>query len=357
MLQIGIVGLPNVGKSTLFNALTGNNVLVANYPFATIEPNTGIVAVPDKRLTKLAELYSTNNIVPARVTFLDIAGLVEGASKGEGLGNQFLSHIRNVNAIVHVVRAFNDPNITHVDQVTDPKKDIEVINTELILADIDTVNKRLSRFEKELKANPKLKPQYDTYKVVQDFLNKGEPVWNHSEIDLDLISDLQLLSAKPIIYLFNIDEQSLSDESLKSKLQELVKPSSALFICAKIENELKDLSEFDALELLQSYGQQESGLVQLIHSAYNVLGLQSFLTAGEKEVRAWTIKQGITARQAAGTIHNDFERGFIAAEIVSYTDLIEANTFNKAKSLGKVRTEGKDYIMQPDDIVLFRFNV
>jgi GTP-binding protein YchF len=356
-LSIGIVGLPNVGKSTLFNALTGNNILAANYPFATIEPNTGIVPVPDDRLNKLAELYSTTNIVPASVTFVDIAGLVEGASKGEGLGNQFLSHIRTVNAIVHVVRAFNDPNVIHVDNEYDPKKDIDIINTELVLADLQTVTNRLSKFAKEVKANPKLKPVLDTYAKVAEFLDSGDPVWNHPEIDKEHIQDLQLLTAKPIIYLFNLDESDLANNDKKSTLEKLVAPAQALFVSARLESELSELEDYDAKELLESYGQSESGLVQLINASYSTLGLQSFLTAGEPEVRAWTIPKNSTAPQAAGVIHKDFERGFIAAEIVSYPDLIETGSLNNAKAAGKLKTEGKTYIMQPDDIVLFKFNV
>ncbi len=357
-LSIGIVGLPNVGKSTLFNALTDNNILAANYPFATIEPNTGIVPIPDNRLEELSKLYNSQKIVPATVTFVDIAGLVAGASQGEGLGNQFLANIRSTNAIAHVVRAFEDSDVVHVDNAHNPKQDIDIINTELVLADLQTVEKRLPRLAKEARANPKLKSQADKLEKIKQCLDGGKPVNSiFTEEELEDFTDLHLLTMKPVIYVFNVDESTLGNQAKQDELSGLAAPAQSIFVCAKLEDELKSLDEPDKQELLNSYGVKSSGLEQLIHAAYDTLGLQSYLTAGEKEVRAWTIKKGSTAPQAAGVIHGDFERGFIAAQIISYPDLLAAGSETAAKSAGKVRTEGKTYVMQPDDVVEFRFNV
>ncbi len=347
-----------MGKSTLFNALTGSNILAANYPFATIEPNTGIVPVPDERLIKLCEMYSAKKVTPATVTFVDIAGLVAGASKGEGLGNQFLANIRSCNAIAHVVRAFEDSNVTHVDNDHDAKKDIDVINTELVLADLQTVEKRIPRLDKEARVNPKLKAMSERLHAIYDTLNDGIPVnqkW--SEAELEPFADLQLITAKPVIYVFNVDESTLASSEKQADLKSFVADGQCIFVCAKIEHELQELDESDRIELLESYGISSSGLEQLISAAYTTLGLQSYLTAGETEVRAWTIHKGATAPQAAGVIHGDFEKGFIAAQITDYNELVAAGSEAAAKASGKVRTEGKDYTMQPNDIVEFRFNV
>ena len=357
-LSIGIVGLPNVGKSTLFNALTNNNILAANYPFATIEPNTGIVPVPDERLNVLAKMYHAEKITPATVTFVDIAGLVAGASKGEGLGNKFLANIRQCDAIAHVVRAFeNDDILRHDGSAVDPTADIEIINTELILADMQTIENRLPKLQKEAKAHPTARETVGYLESLLRHLEAGTPLSALPSIDYEKIADLHLLTAKPVIYAFNVTEDDLTDTGLQATLSALVAPARSLFICAKIEEELKSLSPSEAAELLESYGAKETGLVQLIHAAYDTLGLQSYLTAGPKEVRAWTIRQGWTAPQAAGVIHTDFERGFIAAQVVDYNDLIAAGSEVNARAAGKIRTEGKTYVMQPDDVVEFRFNV
>jgi GTP-binding protein YchF len=351
-LSIGIVGLPNVGKSTLFNALTSNEVLAANYPFATIEPNVGVVAVPDPRLAKLAALYNSERLVPASCTFVDIAGIVRGASEGEGLGNKFLAAIRESDAICQVVRVFDDPDVIHVQGRVDPGDDIATVNTELILADLQTVDNRLARLAKEARMRPELGPQLKAVEAARAVLDEGRTISSAPGLDRGLLADLHLLSAKPFLYVFNVDEAGLGRD-----FSALVAPAPAIVLCAQIEAELVGLDEADALELLSGYGQTESGLVQVVHTGFRALGLQTFLTAGPKEARAWTIPIGATAPQAAGVIHTDFERGFIKAEIVSFDDLIAAGSVPAARAAGKARIEGKDYVMQDGDVVEFRFNV
>jgi ribosome-binding ATPase len=352
-LSIGIVGLPNVGKSTLFNALTKQSVLAANYPFATIEPNLGIVNVPDERLDKLAALYESQRIVPATVSFVDIAGLVKGASEGQGMGNQFLANIRESSAVCQMVRAFNDPNVVHVSGKIDPKDDIETINTELILADLQTIERRLPRLQSEAKRGKEAQEILDAALGAQKILDGGSTL-SSVGFQSDLLGDFHFLTAKPFIYVFNLDEKDLSNKGLQSELSEMIRPHRPVFLCAQVEAELVDLPEDEAAELLQAAGQEVSGLNQLIRLGYETLGLQTFLTAGPKEVRAWTIKKGATAPEAAGVIHTDFQKHFIRAEVVAYDDLISAGSLAEARSQGKVRIEGKDYVMREGDVVEFR---
>lgn len=355
-LTIGIVGLPNVGKSTLFNALTKNDVLAANYPFATIEPNVGVVGVPDPRLPVLAEIFESAKIIPAAVSFVDIAGLVKGASEGQGLGNKFLANIRESDAICQVIRVFTDPDVAHVDGHVSPKDDIETINTELILADLQTIEKALPRLAKEAKLVKDKQAAVVAVEQARDVLDAGRTVFG-AGLDPAPLRDLQLMTAKPFLYVFNMDDDELVNEALKEELRALIAPAEAIFLDAKIEHELIELPDEEALELLQSMGQEESGLNLLARVGFATLGLQTYLTAGPKEARAWTIRRAATAPEAAGVIHTDFQRGFIKAEIVSYDDLVAAGSMAEAKARGKVRMEGKDYVMQDDDVVEFRFNV
>jgi ribosome-binding ATPase len=354
-LNLGIVGLPNVGKSTLFNALTRNNVLAANYPFATIEPNEGVVPLPDPRLAELATMFDSDKIVPAPVTFVDIAGIVKGASEGAGLGNKFLANIRESDAICQVVRVFTDDDVAHIDGRIDPKSDIEVIETELILADLQTLE-AVPRLEKEARTHKDRRPAYDAALAAQEMLDGGKTLFA-AGVDVSLLRELNLLTTKPFLYVFNADEAVLTDEARVASLRELVAPADAVFLDAKIEAELQELDDESAAELLESIGQTERGLDALARAGFHTLRLQTFLTAGPKESRAWTIHQGDTAPKAAGVIHTDFEKGFIKAEIVSYDDLIEAGSMAAAKAAGKVRMEGKDYVMADGDVVEFRFNV
>ncbi|WP_329135987.1 redox-regulated ATPase YchF [Streptomyces sp. NBC_01476] len=360
-LSIGIVGLPNVGKSTLFNALTKNDVLAANYPFATIEPNVGVVGVPDPRLDKLAEIFGSARVLPATVDFVDIAGIVRGASEGEGLGNKFLANIRESDAICQVIRAFKDENVVHVDGKVSPKDDIETINTELILADLQSVEKAIPRLTKESRMQKDKAVILRAAQEAQAILAAGDTLFSHGIAkgteQGTLLHELHLLTTKPFLYVFNVDEDELTDEDFKNEQRALVAPAEAIFLNAKLESDLAELDDAEALELLQSVGQEEPGLATLARVGFETLGLQTYLTAGPKESRAWTIKRGATAPEAAGVIHTDFQRGFIKAEVISFDDLVATGSVTEARAKGKARMEGKDYVMQDGDVVEFRFNV
>ena len=360
-LTIGIVGLPNARKSTLFNALTKNNVLAANYPFATIEPNVGVVGVPDPRLEKLAEIFGSERILPATVEFVDIAGIVRGASEGEGMGNKFLSHIRESDAICQVTRVFRDEDVTHVDGEVNPQSDIETITMELVLADLQTVEKALPRLEKDSRKDKSLVAQLEEARKAKEALESGTGVLA-AGLDLEALRDLHLLTAKRFLYVFNCDADELADEELKARMRDLVAPAEAVFLDAKSEAELVELGDDEEAEqmraeMLAEMGVDEPGLDQLARVGFDTLGLQTYLTAGPKEARAWTIRKGATAPEAAGVIHTDFQKGFIKAEIVSFDDLVEAGSMAAARAAGKVRMEGKDYVMADGDVVEFRFNV
>lgn len=360
-LTIGIVGLPNVGKSTMFNALTKNNVLAANYPFATIDPHVGVVGIPDARLTQLAEVFSSQKILPATVDFVDIAGIVRGASKGEGMGNKFLANIREADAICQVIRAFKDDNVVHVDGKISPRNDIDTINTELILADLQTVEKALPRLQKEARVKKDRQAEVKAVEEAQAILEDGRTLFSAgiaqgTEAAAPL-HELHLLTTKPFIYVFNVDEDELVDDAFKDEQRALIAPAEAVFLNAKLEADLAELEEDEALELLQTVGQHEPGLATLARVGFDTLGLQTYLTAGPKESRAWTIKKGATAPEAAGVIHTDFQKGFIKAEVISFPDLIATGSVTEARAKGKARMEGKEYVMQDGDVVEFRFNV